>query len=169
MAGLAEELKRRSNDGDAAEQGAGIPTFLVIYGLENFKKLRQEDEFAFSASEASEGPNPAVVLQALITEGPSHAIHLLLSCDSFNNISRFLGRKALSEFSTRVLFQMSASDSAALIDSPDAGTLGLHRALLYNDREGYSEVFRPYARPGNEWLEQVANLMRARATKTTSV
>ena len=41
----------------------------------------------------------------------------------------------------RVLFQMSASDSAALIDAPDAGTLGLNRALLYNDREGQSETF----------------------------
>ena len=84
-----------------------------------------------------------------------------ITCDTFNNISRFLGRKALSEFATRVLFQMSASDSAALIDAPDASTLGLHRALLYNDREGYIEIFRPYARPGNEWIEQVAASLAA--------
>jgi hypothetical protein len=68
-------------------------------------------------------------------------------------VNRFLGRKNLSEFEMRVLFQMSASDSASLIDSPDAATLGLHRALYYNDREGYTEMFRPYARPGNEWVE----------------
>ena len=96
------------------------------------------------------------MLQTLITEGPSHGFHLFVTCDTFNNISRFLGRKALSEFSQRVLFQMSASDSAALIDAPDASTLGLHRALLYNDREGYMETFRPYARPGNDWLEEAA-------------
>jgi hypothetical protein len=51
---------------------------------------------------------------------------------------------------------MSASDSAALIDAPDAGTLGLNRALLYNDREGQSETFRPYARPGNDWIDEVS-------------
>ena len=44
----------------------------------------------------------------------------------------------------------------ASIDAPDASTLGLHRALLYNDREGYMETFRPYARPGNDWLEEAA-------------
>ena len=31
--------------------------------------------------------------------------------------------------------------------------LGLHRALFYNAQEGYLETFRPYALPGNEWLE----------------
>jgi len=56
-----------------------------------------------------------------------------------------------------VLFQMSASDSASLIDSPDASTLGLHRALYYNDREGYTEIFRPYARPENDWIEEIAS------------
>jgi hypothetical protein len=60
----------------------------------------------------------------------------------------------------RILFQMSASDSAALIDAPDAGTLGLNRALLYNDREGYMETFRPYARPGNDWLDDVARQLK---------
>ena len=64
----------------------------------------------------------------------------------------------------RVLFQMSAGDSASLVDTPDAATLGLHRALFYNDREGHLETFRPYARPGNEWVEEVAqNLARQRA------
>jgi hypothetical protein len=71
-------------------------------------------------------------------------------------VSRFLGRKLISEFEMRVLFQMSASDSASLIDAPDASTLGLHRALYYNDREGYTETFRPYALPGNDWIEEVA-------------
>ncbi|MEI8291208.1 MAG: hypothetical protein WCH99_17205, partial [Verrucomicrobiota bacterium] len=56
----------------------------------------------------------------------------------------------------RVVFQMSASDSASLIDAPDAGTLGLHRALYFNDREGYLETFRPYAQPDSGWVETVA-------------
>jgi hypothetical protein len=151
MNSLAEELKQRSAEDQA--EGA-LPIFIVVHGLENFKKLKPEDEFSFSSTEG--GPSPAAVFQNLITEGPAHGIHIVASCDTFNNVTRFLGRKALSEFSQRVLFQMSASDSAALIDAPDAGTLGLNRALLYNDREGQSETFRPYARPGNDWIDEVS-------------
>jgi hypothetical protein len=153
MTELSNDLKTRTNQEEAH---AGTTTFLFIHGLENFKKLRQEEEFRFSTTSDATGPNPATVLLNLITEGPSHGIHVIITCDTFNNVSRFLGRKPLSEFSSRVLFQMSASDSAALIDAPDASTLGLHRAILYNDREGYLETFRPYARPGNDWLDQVA-------------
>jgi hypothetical protein len=34
--------------------------------------------------------------------------------------------------------------------------LGLHRALFYNEAEGQIEVFRPYALPDNEWLDEAA-------------
>ena len=56
----------------------------------------------------------------------------------------------------RVVFQMSANDSASLIDSPKASNLGLHRALFYNEHEGYLETFRPYAMPQPDWLRQLA-------------
>jgi len=69
----------------------------------------------------------------------------------------------LTEFEMRVLFQMSAADSAGLIDAPDASTLGLQRALYYNDREGYLETFRPYALPGNDWIEDVARFFGRRS------
>jgi hypothetical protein len=59
---------------------------------------------------------------------------------------------------------MSASDSASLIDAPSASTLGLHRALLYNDREGSLETFRPYAQPGDDWFEEVVGQFRHTAT-----
>jgi hypothetical protein len=55
----------------------------------------------------------------------------------------------------RVLFQMSANDSASLMDSPRASQLGLHRAVFYNSQEGHIETFRPYALPGRDWLEEV--------------
>ena len=154
MNGLAEELKKR-----AADEKAGAPeTFVLIHGLQNFKKLRQEDEFSFSSGDST-AVNPAAVLQNLISDGPAHGIHVIVTCDTYNNVNRFIGRKTLTEFEMRVLFQMSASDSASLVESPDAGTLGLHRALYYNDREGYTEIFRPYARPGNEWIEEIGRLL----------
>jgi len=130
-------------------------TFVFIHGLQNYKKLRQEDEFGFSGGDGQSGPQPSAVLQSLISEGSSRGFHVIATCDTYNNVNRFLGRKTLSEFEMRVLFQMSASDSASLIDAPDAGTLGLQRALFYNDREGHIETFRPYALPDTAWLENV--------------
>jgi hypothetical protein len=154
MNGLAEDLKRSDEKGRAPE------TFVLIHGLQNYKKLRQEDEFSFSSSDAGSAANPAAALLNLINEGSSHGFHVIATCDTYNNVNRFLGRKTLTEFEMRVLFQMSASDSASLIDAPDASTLGLHRALYYNDREGYIETFRPYALPGNDWIEEVSQHLR---------
>ena len=150
MADLAAELNRR-----AENEASGPEIFVLIQGLQNFKKLRQEDEFSFSSS-AGAAATPAATLLNLITEGSARGIHVIITCDTYNNVSRHLGRKTLSEFEMRVVFQMSASDSASLIDSPAAATLGLNRALFYNDREGSLETFRPYAQPDGGWLEELA-------------
>jgi hypothetical protein len=135
------------------------PTFLFIQGLQKFGKFRNEDEFSFSSDESE--ATPASQLTRLICEGAALGIHVIASCDTYNNVNRFLTKKAFSEFEMRVLFQMSANDSASLIDNPKAGTLGLHRALFYNEQEGYLELFRPYALPRNEWFEEARqNLAR---------
>jgi hypothetical protein len=59
----------------------------------------------------------------------------------------------------RVVFQMSANDSASLIDNPKASNLGLHRALFYNEHAGTLETFRPYAAPDAEWIAEVAKAL----------
>ncbi|HEY5792659.1 MAG TPA: hypothetical protein VIS74_05130 [Chthoniobacterales bacterium] len=87
---------------------------------------------------------------------------MVITADSFNNVGRFLSRKSLGEFEMRVVFQMSANDSASLIDSPQASGLGLHRALLANEQEGSLETFRPYARPDRGWLEEAGGKLRGR-------
>ena len=156
MSGLAEDLKQPSG----GEPSGTTETFLLIQGLQNYRKLRQEDEFGLASSE---GEQPSAVLQNLISEGPARGFHVIATCDTYNNVTRFLGRKTLTEFEMRVLFQMSAADSAGLIDAPDASTLGLQRALYYNDREGYLETFRPYALPGNDWIEDVARFFGRRS------
>jgi len=144
MAGLAEILKQRADgQADAPE------IFLFIQGLQQFKRLRAEDEFSFSSSTEA---TPAATFTSLISEGPARGLHVIAACDTYNNVTRFIGRKILGEFEMRVLFQVSAADSAGLIDAPDASTLGLHRALFHHDREGYNETFRPYARPADDWL-----------------
>ena len=155
---LAAELTARGGS-----DGSDAPNvFVLIHGLQRFKKLRNEDEFSFSMGD-SEGGNPATQLNSLITEGSSHGMHLIVTLDTYNNVGRFLSRKAQSEFEMRVVFQMSANDSASLIDSPKAGTLGLHRALLYNEQAGTLETFRPYAMPDAGWLEEVKAKLGAMA------
>jgi hypothetical protein len=59
---------------------------------------------------------------------------------------------------------MSTNDSASLIDSPEASNLGLHRAVLFNEHEGYLEVFRPYAPPDDAWLEEAARCLARGST-----
>ncbi|MEI6560690.1 MAG: FtsK/SpoIIIE domain-containing protein [Verrucomicrobiota bacterium] len=153
MSQIATDLKSRSG-GEEAEP----PIFCFIHDLQKFKKLRHEDDFAFSMSDSE--PNPGAQFTDVITEGASHGIHLIVTLDTFNNVNRFLSRKALSEFGMRVVFQMSANDSASLVDSPKANTLGLHRALFYSEHEGTLETFRPYATPDAEWLLQAGEKIR---------
>ncbi|MEQ1860502.1 MAG: FtsK/SpoIIIE domain-containing protein [Chthoniobacteraceae bacterium] len=149
MREVAEELKARGN----GESVHGVSIFVLIHGLQRFKKLRQEDDFDFSSDA---GTSPGAQFTALITEGSTHGIHLIATVDTYNNVTRFLSRKAQSEIEMRVVFQMSVNDSASLIDTPKASTLGLHRALLYNEQQGTLETFRPYAMPDAEWIAEVA-------------
>ncbi|HVM46631.1 MAG TPA: FtsK/SpoIIIE domain-containing protein [Candidatus Acidoferrum sp.] len=158
MKDLSAEMKER---GEAPDPEAAPPVFLFIHDVQKYTKLRFEEEFGFSTPDPDAPPNPGVLLNDLVCEGTRLGFHVIATCDTYNNVNRYLSRKAFSEFEMRVLFQMSASDSASLIDSPKASLLGLHRALYYNQQEGYLETFRPYALPGNDWVEQVAaNLAR---------
>ena len=151
MKGLVDEMNERSANEQSSEAG---PIFLFIHGMQRFNKLRYEEDFGFSSSNAEAAPNPSALLNTLLTEGTRFGFHVIASCDTYNNVNRFLNRKALSEFEMRVLFQMSANDSASLIDNPKASTLGLHRALYYNEQQGYLETFRPYALPAEEWISE---------------
>jgi hypothetical protein len=170
MSELASELKAR-NTGAGDNHNAPVH-FVFIHGLQKFKKLRQEDDFSFSSSSDEESGNPGAQLMDLITDGSGHGIHLFVTVDTFNNVNRALNRKALSEFEMRVVFQMSANDSASLIDSPRASSLGLHRALFYNEQQGLLETFRPYAMPDADWIEgvaaQLARMRQSAPAATTS-
>jgi hypothetical protein len=155
MAELSMELTRRTAD----ESAPGAPWFVLVHELQKFKKLRHEEDFSF-ATDDSKPPAPGAVFDRLIREGPGVGLHVICTCDSYNSLSRALSRKAVSEFELRVLFQMSANDSASLCDSPKAGDLGLHRALLHNGQQGVLETFRPYALPDAAWWEAVGAQLR---------
>jgi DNA segregation ATPase FtsK/SpoIIIE, S-DNA-T family len=148
MSALAVEQQRADATSEDEPE-----TYLFIHGLQRNKKLRFDEEMSFSL-DANAAANPGLQLNTLICEGGSSGFHVLATCDTYNNVMRMLSRKALSEFEMRVVFQMSANDSASLIDSPQANNLGLHRAILFNGHEGWLETFRPYALPDDAWLEE---------------
>jgi len=150
---LAGEFEKRSDSASAAKAPA---VYLFINGIQRFKGLRHEDEFSISLDDANAPANPGKSLNRILCEGTQLGFHVICTCDTLNNANRCLSRKALSEFELRVLFQMSATDSASLIDTPKAANLGLHRAILQNAQAGTLETFRPYALPDSAWIEEAA-------------
>ncbi len=152
MASLAAEA-----EGRAASSGKGAPEiFLIIRDLQRFRSLRPDDEFRFSYDDAPAAISPPQALAALLADGGPCGLHVIISIDTWNNTSRWLPRKLMAEFENRVLFQMSANDSSNLIDTPDASSLGLHRALLHNEHMGAMEIFRPYASPESAWIREAS-------------
>lgn len=149
---VADEL-RRAAAGSIEDRGEAH--YLLIQGLQHLRVLRPEDEFALSDPGAPVAPG--TLLREILAEGPMHGVHTLATGDTWNTINRQLGRKLLGEFGYRVLFQMSANDSASFMDHPGASRLGLHRAVLYSEREGSLEIFRPYSLPDEAWMERAGD------------
>src|SRR5439155_13382728 len=52
MNDLAGDLERRTDDQQAATEPE---TFILVHGLQNFKRLLQEDEFIFSSEDSASG------------------------------------------------------------------------------------------------------------------
>lgn len=146
---LAASMKARA-DGDT---GGADSAFLVIPSLHRYKLLRYEEDFSFSMDEEAEA-KPSTSLNELINEGPGWGFHVIVSVDSYNNVNRCLGRRAAGEFEKKILFQMSAGDSASLIESGAASDLGLNRALNYDEPTGTTEIFRPYSFPPISWFSE---------------
>lgn len=138
-------------------QGNEPAIFLIISALQRFRTLRKgEEEFSFSMSDEPKKVSSGKQFADILREGPPVGIHTFAWCDTPVALERTLDRSALREFDHRILFQMSATDSSNLIDSPAANRLGFYRALAYSEEQGVTEKFRPYAVPSNEWLEGVA-------------
>jgi len=131
------------------------PIFLVVDNLGRFRDLRKaDDEYNFSA-DRSKVVSPSKQFVQILKEGPSVGVHVLVWADTYNNASRWMTNQTMRELEMRVAFQMSATDSSNLIDSPVAGRLGQNRALLYLEETGTLEKFRPYGLPSGEWMATV--------------
>jgi hypothetical protein len=151
LAEISAELASRREQ----SQEHGPPIYLFIYNIARFRDLRKEDDFSFSSLDDGKPPSPAKQFNNILREGPALGIHTLVWCDTYNNVSRFLDRQGLRDFEIRVLFQMNATDSSNLMDTPDASRLGVHVAISYDEGQGRMEKFRPYGLPSNEWLAEL--------------
>jgi hypothetical protein len=140
------------------------PIFLLVFNLSRFRDLRRnEDDLGFSGFGEDKPTATDRQFSEILREGPLVGIHVLIWCDTYSNISRWLDRQTLRDLDQRVLFQMSATDSSNLMESPAASRLGIHRAILYSEEQGQYEKFRPYGLPGSEWLTWVRQQFEVRA------
>ena len=149
IAKLANELQNRMEDNKADN----CSQFLFITGLQRFRMLyRKEDDWNMREESCKTCDKQ---LADILREGPAHGIHTIICADTFNTVEKVVDRQTLREFNNRVLFQMSASDSSNLIDSPVANQLGFQRVLFYNEEHGIFEKFRFYAPPDATWLKTI--------------
>ncbi|MDA1162630.1 MAG: FtsK/SpoIIIE domain-containing protein [Planctomycetota bacterium] len=142
------------------------PVFLLVDNLGRFRDLRKsDDEYNFSA-DRSKVASPSKRFVQILKEGPSVGVHVLVWADTFSNASRWMTSQTMRELEMRVAFQMSATDSSNLIDSPVAGRLGQNRALLYLEETGTLEKFRPYGLPSDEWLATIRSSFQSDSEPT---
>ncbi len=159
LAQVAEEVTRRTE-----QELPGPRLFLLVYHLAHLRWLRRsDDDLGFGSFGEEKAQTPWHHLQTILTQGAAVGVHVLLWCDAPHVLQRTVDRQLLREFDRRVLFQMGADDSSMLIDSPEAGSLGLYRALYFDQESGVLEKFRPYQVPDPQWLEQTLERLRTRA------
>lgn len=158
---LAEEVDRRVAEGEQAAP----PRFLFVYDLARFRKLKKSDDFSFSDGDSGGADKQFVTI---LREGPAVGVHTVIWSDNCTNVTRWLDRQTLRDLESRVLFQMSASDSSQLMDSPAASKLGPHLALFHSEELGLTEKFRPYGLPTAEWIEFVKTALANRTSPPAS-
>jgi hypothetical protein len=157
------ELATIMAERQADDTKAGPAVYLLLVGLQRFRLLRkQEEDFSFSRSDEPAGPKTDKQFAELLSEGPALGLHMVIWADTPITVERTLDRGALRQFDYRILFQMSASDSSNLIDSPLANRLGAHRGLLYSEEQGTFEKFRPYEVPDADWIAYLAERLKTR-------
>jgi S-DNA-T family DNA segregation ATPase FtsK/SpoIIIE len=152
---LNETIKQLGKEVDLRlkNEGSKQPTFLMLYGLQRIRDLRKpDDDFGFGKK--GEEEKPYQTFAKLIREGPPVGIFIMFWCDNLTNMQRYLERATMREFEMRILFQMNANDSSALMDSPVAARLGAKRAFFYTEDQGKTEKFRPYGLLDSVWLRE---------------
>ncbi len=138
---------------------SGDPILLVLAGIHRLRSLRKNDDYSFSLEDT--GQTPDKDLLNILREGPAVGVWTLAWCDTLTNVERAMERSTIREFGLRALMQMSASDSAALVDSSIASTLGANRAILADDVAGTVQKFRPIDLPDAGIAQRAAEFFKS--------
>ena len=139
---FGEEVARRQQP-DADD---GPELFLMIHDLGRFRDLRRkENDFGFGTP--GEPATPSDHLASILKEGSALGVHLLVWSDTLGNLNRVFDSQSIREFESRVLFQVSPTDSAHLLDSPAASKLGPNRALFASEEQNRLEKVPPLRPP----------------------
>jgi len=142
------DVARAVAERESSQRVTDHAIIVMVHGVQRVRALRRnEDDYSFGGGDAP--PSPDRVLAAIAREGPALGVHAWLWIDNGASLSRAIDRSALREFDWRVLFQCSAADSSALVDSGIASRLGPSRALLHDELSGRDEKFRPWALPAS--------------------
>lgn len=149
------------------EMDAGVAPdlYLVVFGLQRARALRQEESFSSWVSQEDVPPSPARRLATILEDGPEVGVHILVWCDTFANLRRAVDRRSIGEFGMRVGLAMSTDESVSLLDDPAAARLARpHRAIFHDEeRIGFLEKFRPYRLPELEYIRTVGERLKARS------
>jgi len=114
--------------------------------LQRYRGLRKSEEsFGFSSGDEEKPLDPGKEFADIMRDGPVNGIHIISGSIRPRALDRAVDRGSMRELDNRILFQMSATDSSNLIDSPAGNKLGANRALAYSEEQGRWRSFRPYA------------------------
>lgn len=165
MPKLVHEVERRLASEGATPSAQSI--YLVIFGLQRARDLREDDNDAYRRNDSDEPPPPSPIesFKTILRDGPEVGIHTIVWCDTMKNVDRAIGRHGLREFAMRVAMQMGEQDSSDLLDTPVACKLGPNRAYLFMEEEGTLEKFRPYAWT-KQWLQFAAQRLQSKGKQS---
>lgn len=148
---LFNSVVARENDSALA---SGAEHVLVVRNIGQFRGLRKdEDDFGMGGFGEPKAQTVSSMFSDVLKRGPLVGIHVVVWSDTFSNAIRWLSNSLLREFEVRIAFRMNQTDSASLVDTPVAASLGQGRAIIYRDQTGTTEKFRPFAWPSEQWLK----------------
>jgi hypothetical protein len=152
---------------DRSESGSKVDSshYLILLGMHRARDLRQDGySGGLSNWDTDSKPDLASQFATILRDGPECGVHVLAWCDSYANLERIMDHRLITEFGTRVVGQMSNSDSHRLVDDEAAAQIDRpHRLIKYDEEHvGVLETFRPYALPSRAWLENVGAILSKR-------
>jgi S-DNA-T family DNA segregation ATPase FtsK/SpoIIIE len=119
----------------------GRTILLIVDALDRLRDLRQSDTMDFSL-DASYKQSGSKSFQAVLRDGPTVGVFVIVTLPSAEIFSRWLPRQSQHDLEMRLIGPINAADSSLLIDSPAASELSPATMIFYDDADGRTTKFR---------------------------